>query len=189
MSYDTSIIFPERWLDIEAMANESNTSWIKVKRFADGSWGEDVSLAARLAALAEHHRKETEFLVSVVRRLARRLEDPGSDPDCVELGNMTSNVGSMYYAVMPGPYEGGGRYDGTGGVEPRGGLPGLSGLSCAVAGPIIEQALNDMIERKEELRKLEPSNGWGSYEGALDYLRKIRNACEANPSGVLAVNW
>ena len=160
MSYDTSIIFPDRYLDIESIADPTDISWIKVKRF-DESWGDDVSLAARLAALAEHHRKETEFLISVVRRLARRLNDPETDPDYIEIGNMTSNVGGMYRAVMPGPYEGGGRCDGQGKSEPCGGLPGLSGLPCSTAALIIENGLENMADRAEELKKLEPDNGWG----------------------------
>lgn len=187
MSYDTSIIFPDRYLDIEAMADPTNISWIKVKRFNDDSWGEDVSLAARLAALAEHHRKETEFLVNVVQRLAAQLQNP--EPVSIEIGNMTSNIGCIYRAVMPGPYEGGGRYDGEGKSKPCGGLPGLSGLSCTAALPIIEQALLDMTTKEAELRRMEPENGWGSYGGAFKYLRRIASACRNNPDGVLAVNW
>jgi len=113
----------------------------------------------------------------------------GRHADVISLGNMTSNVGAMYRAAMPGPYPGGGRYDGTGDPEPCGGLRGLSGLRCSDALPILRAGLAAMAEREAEMRALEPSNGWGSYEGAVAYLTEIADVCEANPRGTLAVNW
>lgn len=43
-----------------------------------------------------------------------RIIDPDTERELADLGNMTSNVGGMYRHAMPGPYEGGGRYDGMG---------------------------------------------------------------------------
>lgn len=34
--------------------------------------------------------------------------------------------------------------------------------------------------------ELEPANGWGSYDGALDYLRRLRDACLRHPHGYVA---
>jgi hypothetical protein len=113
----------------------------------------------------------------------------GHEPAAVEIGNMTSNVGIMYRAVLPGPYPGGGCYDGEGEPDPRGGLTGLSGLRCSEALPLLTAAVAAMRERREELRPLEPANGWGSWSGAVVYLDRIREACEEHPAGVLAVNW
>ena len=107
-----------------------------------------------------------------------------------ECGNMTSNIGGMYYKAMPGPYAGGGRYNGTGDPEPdRGGLPGLSGLSCSDACGILKRGLTYMEEHEPEMRAMEPDNGWGSFEGALKYLRGIYDACRKHPRGFIAVNW
>ena len=103
--------------------------------------------------------------------------------------NMTSNVGEMYRAAMPGPYEGGGKYDGTGDVDPRGGLTGLSGLKCSEVFPIISAGVQYMLENADEMRKLEPDNGWGDYDGALAYLQAIQKWCAAHPNGILCVNW
>lgn len=102
---------------------------------------------------------------------------------------MTSNVGGMYALVMPGPYEGGGRYDGRGEFEPRGGLPGLSGLPVWIALPILRDGLEQMRVRAAEMKQLEPPNGWGTVQGAMSFLRKIIEACEQNPDGVLTVSW
>lgn len=114
----------------------------------------------------------------------------GRSADSTEIGNMTSNVGAMYRVVLPGPYEGGGRYDGVGTVDPqRSGLPGLSGLLCTVAAPLMRAALAEMKAREDEMLALEPANGWGNYGGAFNYLTECAEACEANPGGVFAVNW
>ena len=44
----------------------------------------------------------------------------GELSEVAEVGNITSNIGRMFYAAMPGPFEGGGRYDGgNGGGEHR----------------------------------------------------------------------
>ena len=91
--------------------------------------------------------------------------------------------------VLPGPYPGGGRYDGVGPPEPRRGLQGLSGLSCADALPHLRAAVATLRTEPPELVALEPSNGWGSVATSADYLDRIAEACAANPGGTLAVNW
>jgi len=106
-----------------------------------------------------------------------------------EVGNYTSNVSLMYHLVLPGPYQGGGKYNGYGESEPRGGLPGLSGLPCPEAAEILEKAIADMITRREEMTSLNPPNGWGNYESALKYLQRIYWACLKHPKATLAVNW
>ena len=104
-------------------------------------------------------------------------------------GSYTSNVGPMFYAVLPGPYEGGGRYDGEGESEPRGGLPGLSGLTCQQAAEILREGVKQMAGRRKEMLRLNPENGWGDYEGALRYLRDCLEVCERHPLATFCVNW
>ena len=36
--------------------------------------------------------------------------------------------------------------------------------------------------------KLNPKNGWGSYDGLLELFRDIRNVCESNPDGIFEIN-
>jgi len=95
-----------------------------------------------------------------------------------EIGNYTSNVGGMYRRVLAEPLEGGGRYYGYGDQKPATGLPGVSGLHCSVAAPILRAACTEMAKLGQELRELEPANGWGSYDGALKYLDRCATACE-----------
>ena len=91
----------------------------------------------------------------------------GELSEVAEVGNITSNIGRMFYAAMPGPFEGGGRYDGTGEPEARGGLTGLSGLLCRDALPFIAAGLDAMRDREVEMRAMEPGNGWGQGESPV----------------------
>ena len=63
----------------------------------------------------------------------------------------------------------------------------LRGLSGKVAEPVVAHAL-DVIrggERADELKALEPSNGWGGVEDATDFLVKLLAACEAHPKATV----
>lgn len=105
------------------------------------------------------------------------------------IGNYTSNVSPMYNAAIPEPIPGGGKYGGVGESEPREGLPGLSGLLCSEALYHIKKAIDYMESHAIEMRQLNPSNGWGDYEGALDYLEQCRAACRNHPKAIFAVSW
>lgn len=118
------------------------------------------------------------------------IDTGGEFPETVcEVGNYTSNVYPMYHRVLPGPYVGGGRYNGYGDPEPRCGLPGLSGLRCDEAAELLHAAIADMGRLHDELVCLNPVNGWGDYDGALLYLQKIWRCCVVHPKATLAVNW
>lgn len=45
------------------------------------------------------------------------------------------------------------------------------------ASKILKNAINYFIENRVKLEKLNPSNGWGSYDGALSFLRNVMDAC------------
>jgi len=94
-------------------------------------------------------------------------EEPATVADC---GNYTYNVADMYYLAMP-----------------SGGLCGLDGLSGEAALPVINGGLKYMTENANELRKLNPKNGWGSYDGAVKFLTGIRDACVLHPKAFVEV--
>lgn len=48
--------------------------------------------------------------------------------------------------------------------------------------------LAHMVGRSMEYKALNPANGWGSYEGALKFLRATIDACAANPDAVIEVS-
>lgn len=117
----------------------------------------------------------------------------GRRPTVVECGNMTSNIGGMYRKAMPwrsgmiATYAGHEKPDPR--DEKRDGLPGLSGMLCRDALPILNEGVAYLQDHPAEMRAMEPDNGWGSYEGALQYLRKIRDACTEHPLGRVEVSW
>ena len=51
--------------ELDAIIEEDNYSWIKVKRLSDN---------ATFQELEDHHRKETEFLIAKCRELAGKLK-------------------------------------------------------------------------------------------------------------------
>ena len=52
---------------------------------------------------------------------------------------------------------------------------------------ILNRAIDDLIENKEEYEKLNPENGWGSYKGLLKSLKNLRIACLENPNGKVEI--
>jgi hypothetical protein len=50
------------------------------------------------------------------------------------------------------------------------------------------RGLANMKARLEEYQKLNPENGWGSYETALAFLEEIINACEEYPDATIRIS-
>lgn len=128
-------------------------------------------------------------------------------------GNYTSNVSGMWAkcltAVMtavPGAHEFAGRDDADmikrHGVEARyvNGTTGtrtvrtdrlclrdLAGARAGDIAPIFEAAVEWGVEHIDELREMNPENGWGDAEGAVTYLWDIQRMCERHPNGYLHI--
>lgn len=85
--------------------------------------------------------------------------------------NITYNLAPMYYKC----------------IDIDGGLKALNGMKCKNAVPVLNRAIDDLIENKEEYEKLNPKNGWGSYEGLLKSLKSLRIACLENPNGKVEI--
>lgn len=87
-----------------------------------------------------------------------------------EFGNYTSNVSPMWRRALtatvgePAP-----------GEQYR--LQDTEGWSCERAWHVLTLARDWMLTHAEELRELEPDNGWGDYEGAVTYLSRVIEQC------------
>ena len=92
-------------------------------------------------------------------------------PVSIYEGNVKYNLADMYYKAL----------------DRKKGFKKLNGMSCKDALPILEKGIKDMIENKNEYKKLSPKNGWGTYEGLLKVFQDMRNVCETNPDGVIDV--
>ena len=85
--------------------------------------------------------------------------------------NITYNLAPMYYKC----------------IDKELGFKKLNNMSCKEALPILNSAINDLIENQEEYEKLNPKNGWGTYDGLLEAIKDMRNCCEDNPDGIIDV--
>lgn len=64
-------------------------------------------------------------------------------------------------------------------------LDGETGRDALVR---IEAALEKMKREPEKYRALNPSNGWGSYEGAVEVLERFAEVCREMPDGIVDVH-
>lgn len=98
----------------------------------------------------------------------------GEDGELIALegfeANYTYNVAPMFFKAF----------------ESKEGIRLLDGKEGKVALKLIENALEKM-ENEEEYRFLDPSNHWGSYEGAIGLLKTLRAWCHRAPLAVISV--
>lgn len=70
------------------------------------------------------------------------------------------------------------------------GRDGINSLEGELAGTAIQTLRSGIAEMEDEPGKykaLNPENGWGSYEGALQFLRDILTACVRHPKATIRV--
>ena len=60
------------------------------------------------------------------------------------------------------------------------GIKLLNEMSVQDARVILAEAIDYMYSHKEELEKLNPANGWGDYNGALEVLVELYTICVNN---------
>jgi hypothetical protein len=93
-----------------------------------------------------------------------------------EIGNYTRNVSGMWSAALEATsadVEDVPRRERDGYVT----LSATDGWTCAKAAPTLRAAAAWLAAHREEMLPLNPGNGWGRYEGALDYLQRAADAC------------
>ncbi|MEM7788949.1 MAG: hypothetical protein AAF594_14600 [Bacteroidota bacterium] len=63
----------------------------------------------------------------------------------------------------------------------------LRGLSGEDAEPLVRSALQAMSASPDEFRALRPSNGWGTYSGAVRMLSEMLDAFQGWPEAVVVI--
>lgn len=100
------------------------------------------------------------------------IDTGGESPATVyEVGNYTSNVSGMW----------------TQALNDRA-LYEFDGMAATEAVPLLDAGIAAMEADPAGFRELNPANGWGRYEGALDYLRRLRAGCVEHPKTVIRVS-
>jgi hypothetical protein len=105
------------------------------------------------------------------KRSIEHGRDPNADCDvecyCFEdqafEQNVTYNLGGMFRQAL-------GR-----------GLDEFDGAPAVEAAGILRQGVRDMEDRPDFYKAMNPPNGWGSYEGARQFLRDLGDACADHP--------
>jgi hypothetical protein len=103
-------------------------------------------------------------------------------PVSVYDGNITHNLGKMASEVILG--EGLTLYNIL--WRPDEMVPPLT-VSNELVEPLTK-ALFDLQERPEFYKQFNPPNGWGSYEGLTEFVRKYLVACIDNPNTEISVS-
>lgn len=99
------------------------------------------------------------------------IDTGGEHLTCVvELGNYTSNVGGMWAEAL--------------GYR----LGDLDGRNAADVIPDVTRAVKCMEADPAKYEAMNPDNGWGSYSGALAYLRSLLEGCIEHPKTQISVS-
>ncbi len=54
--------------------------------------------------------------------------------------------------------------------------------------PILREGLAKLEADPEKYKALNPTNGWGSYDGLLKFVRKYLAACEESPDAEVSAD-
>lgn len=97
----------------------------------------------------------------------------GSTPEyqaSVYDSNMTSNVAPMWRKA---------------GVD----LQDLEGMLAGAAIYLLNKAIRNMQAKPEIYKAMNPKNGWGDYDGCLEFLISIQKACATFPLAQVRVSY
>jgi hypothetical protein len=52
----------------------------------------------------------------------------------------------------------------------------------------LDEGFNILLNEPERFKKFNPENGWGNYDGLVNFVYNYRNACWDNPDAELSVS-
>lgn len=64
------------------------------------------------------------------------------------------------------------------------GYPGhneIMGAPAGEAGGVLQGVLDRLEANPEHFRQFNPPNGWGTYDGAVSFIRRFRDECARHP--------
>ena len=102
-------------------------------------------------------------------------------PISVYDGNITHNLGKMAGEVKLS--NGMTLYDVLWRPDEQEGLGFARNIS-----ELLDEGWNILLSEPEHFKQWDPENGWGSYEGLVDFVYKYRNACWDNPDAELRIS-
>ena len=92
------------------------------------------------------------------------IDTGGRQPAAVtETHSPTYNLGAMFAEALGRP------------------LRSLTDKTAEECTPLLRKAIAAMEDEPARFKTLNPANGWGSYEGALQFLRSFQQDCANHP--------
>ena len=64
-------------------------------------------------------------------------------------------------------------------------------IDCKLAKDIVsrlEFGLKELKHNPEKFKKFNPKNGWGTYEGLIEFVEEVLKACNEHPEGKLVIS-
>lgn len=68
------------------------------------------------------------------------------------------------------------------------GIKLIAGMEGKLAAPLLAEAIGYFREHMDEMRSLNPNNGWGDADSALAFLENIRTQAERHPKAIVGVS-
>lgn len=93
----------------------------------------------------------------------------GHTAQCGDIGGYTYNVSRMFQNALGQS------------------LTAFNQMNAGESVELLLKGVNDMEAYPAFYRAMNPDNGWGDYEGALDYLRSLLRACQDHPLARIVV--
>jgi hypothetical protein len=103
----------------------------------------------------------------------------GEEAEAFDAGNYTSNCSRMWACAIPGTFN-----------EPEMWLGDLDGKPCGECVEILARAMGHMDNEMNRVQyeAMNPKNGWGVFESAREFLRRIFAGCQKHPLARLHVS-
>jgi hypothetical protein len=60
----------------------------------------------------------------------------------------------------------------------------IDGMTGAASIPKLETAIRGLVAEPERFRAMNPKNGWGSYDGFVDWLKSLLESARENPNKI-----
>ncbi len=110
--------------------------------------------------------------------------------------NVTYNVGGMFRLALAIPLRGihrrsdhySCRCERSGDGSHEIGLQALDGAPCVEAAGVIAAALRRMADDPAPYRAMNPANGWGSFDSAVEDLLWLLEQCSRHPEATVYVH-
>lgn len=92
------------------------------------------------------------------------------EKEVADIGNYTSNVCDMWEKALGMP------------------LKRLDSMTAEFAIPYLAIGIKNMTDNPQEYEEMNPDNGWGDYDGALNYLVELLEGCKKFPNSRICMD-